>query len=109
MTEVARWLDGRRPAMPPELRRVVDTALDAAAPDAGTSVPDQLADAALATLARVLAAAPDRATADELLAADALLTYACEAAAEVGPVPLDRLTARLDFSRFASLLESTPS
>lgn len=122
MNEVGEWLDGRRPAMPAELRRAVDAALDRAADDepervldgpagaaaggesVGGYVADRLAGAALATLSRVARASPERGTAAELLAADALLTYACEAAAEAGPEALDRLTARLDYPRFAALL-----
>lgn len=117
MTETSRWLDQRTPPMPWELRRAVDAALEAAelggaevraeaGAEAGAeSVADRLADAGLATLARVVRASQDRSTAAELLAADALLTYACEAAAEAGPETLERLIVRLDLTAFAELLE----
>lgn len=105
MTDVARWLDERRPAMPHELRRAVEAALERTAAARYGSVEDRLADAALSALSRVAGAVPERSTATELLAADALLTYACEAAAEAGPDALERLTARLDYARFARLLE----
>lgn len=105
MNELARWLDERTPAMPSELRAALDAAVEAAGPSDADPLPDRLAGAGLATLARVARATAQRSTAMELLAADALLTYACEAAAEAGPEALERLTARLDYARFATLLE----
>lgn len=91
--------------MPPELRRAVDAALERSPVARDGSVEDRLADAGLGALSRVAGVAPERSTATELLAADTLLTYACEAAAEAGPDALERLTARLDYARFARLLE----
>lgn len=66
---------------------------------------DRLAAAGLAALQDVVGRPSERGTATTLLAADALLTYACEAAAEAGPDALDRLTASLDFARFSHLIE----
>lgn len=86
----------------------VARALAAAPAPAGpgsAAIADHLADAGIAALARVARSAPERSIAPELLAADALLTYACEAAAEAGPEALDRLTDRLDLAHFAALLE----
>ncbi len=103
--------------MPEELRRVLDGALDGVSPPDSTgtgstgtdSTADRLAAAGLAALRRSIeadsAARPDRQNAIDLLAADALLTYACEAAAEEGPEALDRFTGSLDFRRFEMLLE----
>lgn len=108
MTEVADWLDRRRPAMPVELRLAVDAALSEAGGVAG-DLPDVLAHAALETLSNVASAPSDRSTAAELLAADALLTYACEAAAEAGADRLENLVSSLDRARFASLLPATSS
>lgn len=71
------------------------------------SVAASLARAGLHALGRVARAAPERGTATELLAADALLTYACEAAAEDGPEALDRLLSELGYARFASLLDTS--
>lgn len=102
---VARWLDERRPAMPPELRRAVDAALEGSVSAGDVSLADRLAGAGLAALSRVAGAVPERSTATELLAADTLLTYACEAAAEAGPDALEGLTLRLDYARFARILE----
>lgn len=96
--------------MPTELRQALDAALvddEAGAVEAG-SVADRLAAAGLAALARSIRGT-ERSTATDLLVADALLTYACEAAAEVGQAELDRLTAALDFERFATLLEPPAS
>lgn len=112
MTGVARWLDARRPPMPLELRAAVYAACAArpatgaaTGPGGGAALADRLAEAGLEALGRVASAPPERGTAIELLAADALLTYACEAAAEAGPESLDRLTARFGYARFATLLE----
>lgn len=108
MTGTAAWLDARYPGMPAELRQALDEAL-ADGQDAeveGGSVADRLAAAGLTALARSIRGT-ERSTATDLLAADALLTYACEAAAEAGPAELDRLTGALDFERFATLLEPT--
>lgn len=103
------WLDERRPAMPPELRWAVNAALDRAPAAPAAPVETQLAEAGLSALSRVAGAASERSTAAELLAADTLLTYACEAAAESGPEALERLTAQLDYARFARLLEPSTS
>lgn len=94
--------------MPAELRTALDAAIDGTAPGAG-SLADRLADAGLAALLRSIEAgagsASDRRIATDLLVADALLTYACEAAAEAGPDALDRLTGSLDLRRFSALLQ----
>lgn len=73
----------------------------AAAPPA-TAV--QLAEAALDCLRAALAAGRGRPAAVHLLAADALLTYACEAAAEAGPDALLALAREYGPGRLARLL-----
>lgn len=103
MIDLETWLDERVPRMPVELRREVDAAM-AERPASNDPLPDRLAEAGLAALARSIQGT-ERSTATDLLVADALLTYACEAAAEKGPIALDRVTAGLDFPRFAMLLE----
>lgn len=107
MTGPAAWLAERSPGMPVELMQAVVEALaDGGVAEAeGSRIADRLAAAGLAALARSIRGT-ERSTATDLLAADALLTYACEAAAEAGPAELDRLTATLDLDRFATLLES---
>jgi hypothetical protein len=79
VNEREAWIDRRRPAPPVELRSFVLTALDAG--DRGRPTGPALAEAGRARLAAALGS-PGRVreSAFELLAADALLTYACEAA-----------------------------
>jgi hypothetical protein len=123
-TDLDRWLDDRRPAPPPSLRRALESAVTRWASEADASVAEpahgaaaglaagrvaeRLADAGLAVLGRIAAEPSTRGAALDLLAADALLTYACEAAAEAeahgdaGAVA--RLTDRLAPGRFDALL-----
>lgn len=101
-TNAAAWLDARRPRPPDELMRRMRTAL-AAVPDGGEPLPERLADAALDRLRTVLRSPADRSSAPELLAADALLTYAAEAAAEAGPAALDALLRSHGPDRIAAL------
>jgi hypothetical protein len=63
-----------------------------------------LADAALELLASSARAGADRTAANDLLTADALLTYAVEAAAESGSAALDEMLAGLALDRFDALL-----
>lgn len=74
--------------------------------DASMALHDRFAAAALGALEEVVRRPSERRTARTLLAADALLTYACEAAAEAGPETLERLTGSLDFERFSHLIQS---
>lgn len=115
------WLDGRTPSAPPVLRQRMETGLARSgrsvphakplAGPAGTdlgvesTVAGALAEAALDRLRLALAAPEDRAAALDLLAADALLTYACEAAAEAGADALADLIRAYDPARLASLIE----
>jgi hypothetical protein len=99
---LAAWLDARRPAPPPELRARVDAALGAAlhgAPgDAATACLDA-AERLVRDLVREHATSRDSAL--DLLAADALVTYAFEAASErPGELPA---RARDAMVRFAAL------
>lgn len=73
------WLDRRGAEVPPALLERMRAAVDTAA---GGSVPAVLADASLACLRDALERCDDRAAALHLLAADALVTAACEAEAE---------------------------
>ena len=78
--EVVSWLAARRPAAPPTLVEPMTRWLT----DSSASLADHLALAGRTLLDRVLAR-PDggRELALDLLAADALVTYACEAQAEL--------------------------
>ena len=76
--------------MPPALRRRVEDAVVASR--AGeTNSADALRTAAEVLLAQAAHAAPGRETALALLAADALMTYACEATAEQMPDKLGEM------------------
>ena len=90
--ELLRWLETRRPTPPAAL------AAHLAAPlaDARAPLPTHLADLGRSVLARV-AAAPEegRALALDLLAADAFVTYAFEAQAEIDPAGLAPLADRI--------------
>lgn len=82
MTALAAWLDGRAPEPPAPLSEALAddvVSLD----DAETSLVDALATLAKARLSRARSRPGRvRTSAFDLLAADALLTYACEAALE---------------------------
>ena len=79
-----RWLQPRLAEAPRELRDDILRLLETT-PGLDLSEPaDALAMAALAGFEQVVAGAGDRSEALRLLAADAALTYAFEAAAEVG-------------------------
>lgn len=72
------WLSRRLEEVPPDLAAAVRRLLEpGAAPD-----PDRMATASLEGFERVAAGGDDRDRALELLAADALLTYAFEAASD---------------------------
>lgn len=103
MSDLTEWVDGRRPPAPVALRDEVVRMLEHHDPRSG-SVAERLAAAGLAGFSAVLAGPGDRSSAGALLSADALLTYACEAAAEEGHGALERLTRELAPARFARLM-----
>ncbi|MDH3734455.1 MAG: hypothetical protein OEU54_13025 [Gemmatimonadota bacterium] len=72
------WLDRRLLATPGELAEAVRALLG----ESADPVPGRMAACALATFARIARGPQTRECALELLAADALLTYAFEAAAD---------------------------
>ena len=80
---LGRWLDARRPAPPPALRARLETALGSHLNEEGLDPAETL----LASAERLVRAlldenATSRGTALDLLAADALVTYAFEALSE---------------------------
>jgi hypothetical protein len=88
---LAEWLDTRAPAQDPSLARRIRELASAAKPD--ESIADGCLRAAAQALARLVDGdASSRASALDLLAVDALVTYAFEAAAETP----DRLAALAD-------------
>jgi hypothetical protein len=82
LTDPRGWLESRTPAPPAELRAAVEAALGAS--NATEPQPTSgLADAGTSRLAAALGSPGRvRTAAFDLLAADALVTYACEAALE---------------------------
>lgn len=106
MTAAAAWLARRVRGAPGSLRDEMESAAGRASdarPDAG------LAAAGLERLRDVAAGGGDRHSAVALLAADALLTAAFEAAAEEGGAAegvdaVEALAASLDVRRFEALL-----
>ena len=82
MTGAERWLRGHVADAPPALVEAMAGALSA---DEGEGVPDALAAGALRLYRRVLGGTGGREDALPLLAADALLTHALQAQAELDP------------------------
>lgn len=103
---VAEWLDRVTPTPPPALRvRLVELLAPHAARPAGDAAAACL-EAGEAQLAIMLSSqATDRGSALDLLAVDALVTYAFEAACEA-PAALERL-ANDAMTRIAEIPEAT--
>ena len=102
MNALHRWLDARQPPAPPALRTRLGEPVDAHPEWESLAVPDALLSAGEQLLQGVLRAPSQRrATAVDLLAADACVTYAFEAAADA-PERLVAL-AELSMRRIAQL------
>jgi hypothetical protein len=101
MSDTTEWLAERLAGAPVQLRTRMEQAI--AAVPADVSIQDRLAQAAVLCLARGMRD-DSRASALELLTADALLTHACEAAAEAGSDALNALATRWDANRFDNLV-----
>jgi hypothetical protein len=99
------WLVARVPDAPAEL---LARMLAAARAAPGDDVAAGLAGAAHACLARVLESDGGRSAALDLLAADALLTHALEAAAEQGEEEVDAVIRDFGAARLATLLRREP-
>ena len=97
MTDAVAWLERQIAGAPEPLRARMLAAVMPA-----DNVPQALADAAFNCLRRALEN-PDDAL--DLLAADALLTHACAAAAEQGDAALMRFTESLGAPQFQQLIE----
>ena len=104
MTEAEAWLEPRTAGAPESLRGRMLAALRNVPQAAG--VADSLAAAALACLQDALRDPADRAHALDLLAADALFTHACEAAAADGSAALEQFARAWDATRFTQLLSA---
>lgn len=90
MSAAADWLRARVPDAPAALQEAMLAALPARA----ESIPDALAEGALELYRRVLRGSGGREDALPLLAADALLTHAFQAQAELDPAGLAALAER---------------
>ena len=95
------WLAPRLADAPARLRERMLHALPRPAVD---PIPEQLAAAALDCLRAAMHNPSERASALDLLAADALLTHACEAASEEGVEALMAFAKSWDAHRFEKLL-----
>jgi hypothetical protein len=99
---IADWLDAREPAAPPSLRARIDVAIKSV-PDAGSSIAATLGEAAVVALRGAVARCEERSAAIDLLAADALLTYMMEAAAEQGPDAIEAAADAYGNARLAQI------
>lgn len=99
---LGEWLESRHPAPPAELAQRLRGVLGPRLDDPASSAPHRLVDAAEALLGDILdAGRASRENALDLLAVDALVTYAFEAAADA-PEMLPRL-AETTMRRIAAL------
>jgi hypothetical protein len=97
------WLERQQPPPPFDLERRLVRALERTE-STGANTAEVLADAALESLASAARAGAERTAANDLLTADALLTYAIESATEESVAALDALLNRLQLNRFDELL-----
>ncbi len=94
--EVLAWLEARRPVPPDALRVCLEASVTDAEQSPSAPLPDQLALLGRRVLARVAGRpAGGRELALELLAADAFITYAFEAQAELDATGLAALAERI--------------
>lgn len=98
------WLDRRRPPPPPALLQRMTEAIEDLPDSSAPDVARCLGEAGLHCLAGTLRDGQDRSDALTVLAADGLLTYAFEAAAELGDPDPGDLARYLEGRRFACLL-----
>ena len=102
MSESTRaWLAQHNADVPASLQARMEQAAAGAEAD---SLVTELTDAALECLRVALQTCDDRAAALDLLAADALVTQACAAAAEAGDAALAALADRLSPARLQALM-----
>jgi hypothetical protein len=105
---LGRWLDERRPAPPPALRAHIETALGSHLHEEGLDPVETLLAAAEHLVRALLDEnATSRGSALDLLAADALVTYAFEVSSEQ-PGDLSHRAARA-MSRIAALAHGQAS
>jgi hypothetical protein len=98
-----RWLRDHVGSAPPAL---LDAMVGALASDAGETVPEALAAGALHLYRGLLHGSGGREDALPLLAADALLTHAVQAQAELDPESVDEFTRRWGAAGALALLSA---
>ena len=103
MSAAERWLRDHVPGAPTAL---MDTMVGALATDAGEAVPEALAAGALNLYRGLLHGSGGREDALPLLAADALLTHAVQAQAELDPGAVDAFTRRWGAAGALALLST---
>jgi hypothetical protein len=96
------WLAPQIADAPDQLREHMRAAVEQAS---GDPVQVRLANAASLSLRAALQHPASKSAALDLLAADALLTHACAAAAEAGEDELARFTALVDAQYFQDMLD----
>jgi hypothetical protein len=103
--DLRAWLHDRQPAPPAALRdRMLHAILAVVTTRTGdAAIPTTLAEASLDALRHALVKCDERAAAIDLLAADALLTYAMEAAAEQGGAALIAIAEAYGNNRLVQL------
>lgn len=105
-TRTVDWLEQRDPPPPFELKRRIIRAVEFTT--RGDTEAERLVEAAVTALRNAIRLGDERSAANDLLCADALLTYACEFANEQGPEELQQLVNRLDVEFFQTRI-LTPS
>jgi hypothetical protein len=103
-TPAQRWLTARSAGVPARLQARMEAAVLEAGAPVGSRVHAELAAAAITCLQAAIRIGDDRSAAIHLLAADALITAACEAAADEGLDGLDELRATCAPARLDALV-----
>ncbi|MEO5510731.1 MAG: hypothetical protein ABIS27_08870 [Longimicrobiales bacterium] len=102
--ELMEWLDSRTPQPPAALREKLVELLAAHCSTTEGAIASTLGEAAITALAKAIEKCDDRSSAMDLLAADALLTYAMEAAAEQGSAAVHAVALAYGNHRLAALV-----
>lgn len=102
MSEAASWLAARIADAPEALRARMLAALNDV--NGVEEIHEHLGQAAALCLERAMSETARRESAMDLLTADALLTHACEAAAEAGSDVLAAFASAWDATRFEQIL-----
>ena len=102
MSAASAWLADRISSAPESLREAMLAALDEV--NEAPEIHEHLAQAATVCLERAMSGQTRREKAMDLLAADALMTHACEAAAEPESENIEAFAAAWDAARFEQIL-----